>query len=431
MRSIVSVTTLLFGIALMLAGNGLIGTLLGVRGGMEGFSSTVLGLVMAGYFSGFVAGTFVVPRMIRSAGHIRTFAALASVCSVTVLLLGLYPTPLLWFVARAMAGVCIVGIYIVIESWLNAQTTNEQRGHIFSAYMTTTLVGLGVGQLLLLAGDISTLQLFALASVLMSLGLVPVALTRVPEPPIVEAHRLGLRKLYEASPLGVVGALFAGVGTGAFWGLAPVMATGIGLNPAGISGFMSLSILGGALVMWPIGLVSDRLDRRKVLAWVCLVTGIAALGALWLIAWDSRLILLAGFLYGATAFSMYSLSASHTNDHIEAEHMLEATSSLQLLYGVGAIVGPLSAGFLMQWFGPTALLAFMGVSALVPAGFARWRMWVRPPVPLDEQGDWVPQFATSPAALEMHPEADEEEDEEEESATESPSGTAPPINESR
>jgi len=143
----------------------------------------------------------------------------------------------------------------------------------------------------------------------MSLGLVPVAFTRVKEPPLVEAHRLGLRRLYEASPLGVVGALFAGVGTGAFWGLAPVMAAGIGLNPAGISGFMALSILGGALVMWPIGYLSDRLDRRKVLAWVCLFTGVAALGALWLISWDARLILAAGFLYGATAFSMYSLSA--------------------------------------------------------------------------------------------------------------------------
>ncbi|MEE4302772.1 MAG: MFS transporter [Wenzhouxiangella sp.] len=431
MRSIVSITTLLFGIALMLAGNGLIGTLLGVRGGIEGFSSTVLGMVMAGYFSGFVAGTFIVPRMIRSAGHVRTFAALASICSVTVLLHGLYPNPLVWFTARAAAGVCIVGIYIVIESWLNEQTTNEQRGHIFSAYMTTTLIGLGIGQVLLLAGDINTLQLFALASVLMSVGLVPVALTRVQEPPIVEAHRLGLRKLYEASPLGVVGALFAGVGTGAFWGLAPVMAAGIGLNPSGISGFMSLSILGGAVVMWPIGMLSDRLDRRKVLAWVCLATGVAALGALWLITWDSRLILVAGLLYGATGFSMYSLSASHTNDHIEAEHMLEATSSLQLLYGSGAIAGPLFAGFLMEWFGPATLLAFMGVAALVPAGFARWRMWVRPPVPLDEQGDWVPQFATSPAALEMYPEAEEEEVDEESNGMESPTSAASPAGDSR
>lgn len=426
MRSIISITTLLFGIGLMLAGNGLIGTLLGVRGGLEGFSSSVIGLIMAGYFCGFVAGTFIVPRLIRGVGYVRTFSALASICSVTVLLHGLYPNPIVWFVVRAAAGICVVGIYIVIESWLNEQTSNEQRGHIFSAYMTTTLVGLGIGQLLLQAGDISTLQLFALGSVLMSLGLVPVAFTPVKEPPLVEAHRLGLRRLYQASPLGVIGALFAGVGTGAFWGLAPVMAAGIGLEPAGISAFMALSILGGALVMWPIGHLSDRLDRRKVLAWVCLVTGVAALGALWLISWDTRLILVAGFLYGASGFSMYSLSAAHTNDHIETEHMLEATSSLQLLYGSGAIVGPLTAGFLMQWIGPTVLLAFMGVTALVPAGFARWRMWVRPPVPLDDQGDWVPQFATSPAALEMHPDQEDEVANEEIGAEDAAQTDSPP-----
>lgn len=414
MRAITSIFTLLFGIGLLLTGNGLVGTLLGVRGGMEGFSTSMLGLIMAGYFAGFVGGTFIVPRMIRGVGHVRTFAALASLCSITVLLHGLYPIAIIWVAARAAAGVCIVGIYIVIESWLNEQTSNEQRGHIFSAYMTTTLLGLGVGQLLLLAGDIGTLELFALASVLMSVGLIPVALTRVPEPPIVEAHRLGLGKLYETSPLGVVGALFAGVATGAFWGLAPVMAAGIGLDPGGISAFMALTILGGVIMMWPIGRLSDRFDRRTVLAWVCLFAGAGALGAFWLIGIDTRLVLLGGLLYGATGFSMYALSASHTNDHIDAEHMLEAASSLQLLYGIGAIVGPLAAGILMQSTTPAVLLLFMGAAALVPAVFARWRMWQRDPVPLDEQGDWVPQFATSPAALEMYP---EQEDEEAESAS--------------
>lgn len=173
---------------------------------------------------------------------------------------------------------------------------------------------------------------------------------------------------------------------------------------------MSLSILGGVVMMWPIGRISDRFDRRKVLSWVCLVTGLAALCALWLIELDLRLIMLGGLLYGAFGFSMYALSAAHTNDHVDNEHMLEAASSLQLLYGIGAIIGPLSAGLLMQHTGPAALLPFMGVSALIPAGFALWRMRVSPPVPLEQQGDWVPQFATSPAALEMYPELEEEDD---------------------
>ncbi len=405
MRGIGSILTLLIGIAILLAGNGLVSTLLGVRGGLEGFSSSTLGLIMAGYFSGFVAGTFIVPRLIRRAGHVRTFAALASVCSVTVLSHGLFVDPIVWLVARALGGICIVGIYIVIESWLNEQTSNEQRGHIFSAYMTTTLIGLGIGQTLLLAGDIATLELFALASVLMSIGLVPVALTRVKEPPIIETHRLGLGALYHTSPLGVVGALFAGVGTGAFWGLGAVMVAGIGLDAAGIAGFMGLSILGGTIMLWPIGRLSDHFDRRKVLAWVCLTTALAAFAALWLIEIDPKLIMAGGFFYGAFGFSMFALSASHTNDHVDSEHMLEAASSLQLLYGLGAIIGPLSAGALMQWQGPTALLPFMGLAALLPAGFAVWRMRVRAAIPIEEQGDWVPQFATSPAALEMHPDS--------------------------
>ncbi|QOC22807.1 MFS transporter [Wenzhouxiangella sp. AB-CW3] len=410
MRSIFAITTLLFGIGLMLAGNGLIGTLLGVRGQIEGFSSTLLGLVMAGYFAGFVAGTFIVPNMIRRVGHIRVFATLASLCSVTVLLHGLFIHPTVWLLARAMAGVCVVGLYIVIESWLNEQTGNEQRGHIFSVYMTTTLIGLGIGQLLLLAGDVATLHLFALGSVLMSLGLVPVALTRVSEPPLVESHRLGLSKLYSISPLGVVGAVFSGIGTGAFWGLGAVMAAALGLGAGGIAGFMALTILGGILMMWPVGWLSDRFDRRTVLSWVCLSSGLAALLALWLASIEPVLVLAGGFAYGATAFSIYALSAAHTNDHVDPEHMLETTSALQLMYGSGAIAGPMIAGVLMQHVHPTSLLAFIALAAFIPAGFARYRMLVSPPVPADDQGDWVPQFATSPAVLEMYPEQDETAD---------------------
>lgn len=411
MRSIVSIATLLFGIAVILTGNGLVGTLLAVRGGLEGFSSITLGLVMAGYFSGFVSGSFFIPRMIRQTGHVRMFAALASICSATVLVHGLFVDPVVWFVARAIAGACIVGIYIVIESWLNEQTANEQRGHIFSVYMTTTLIGLGIGQGLLLAGDIATLHLFALSSVLLSLGLVPVALTPVKEPPILEAHRLGLVRLYQCSPLGVVGAVFSGIGSGAFWGLGPVFAAGIGMDAAGIAGFMGLTILGGIVMMWPIGRLSDRYDRRKVLSWVCLGTTLAAGGALWLTLAVPDLVIIGGFVYGAFGFSIYALSAAHTNDHLKTSQMLEAASSMQLLYGSGAIIGPILAGVIMHRLGPQALLPFVAAAALVPAVFARWRMFVSPAVPAEAQGDWVPQFATSPAALEMYPEEESEEDE--------------------
>lgn len=404
MRSLYSIGTLLLGIAMLLAGNGLISTLLGVRGDAEGFSSATLGLIMAAYFAGFVAGTFLVPAMIRQFGPVRIFAVLASVCSVTVLVHGLFIQPVIWLLARAVAGVCIVGIYIVIESWLNAQTSNEQRGHVFSAYMTITLIGLGLGQLLLLAGDVNSLQLFAIASALMSLCLVPVALTRVQEPPVIKTQRQGLRAMFAISPLGVAGTFFSGVGGGAFWGLGPVFAAGIGLGAGGIAGFMALTVLGGILMMWPVGRLSDRFDRRRVLAWICLLTGTSMLITYVLMTVEPLLILLGGFLYGCVGFSIYALAAAHTNDHVDQAHVLETTSSLQLLYGCGAIAGPLLAGVCMQLFGASALPLFIAVAAFVPAIFAAYRMAVSRAVPLQHQGDWVPQFVTSPVALEMLPE---------------------------
>ncbi len=402
MHAIFAIATLLAGIGVILVGNGLLGTLLGVRGELEGFSSSVLGIVMSGYFIGFVLGSQFIPGIIRRIGHIRMFATLASLASVITLLHGLLVHPLPWFLLRLLSGLCIVGLYIVIESWLNAQTPNEQRGHVFSAYMTTTLMGLALGQMLLLVSDIQGLQLFALCSILLSLGLVPVAMTRVNEPVLVESPRLGLRALYQLSPAGVVGAVFSGLGAGAFWGLAPVFAAGIGLPPVKIAGFMSLTILGGVLMLWPVGRLSDRYERRRVLLWICLLAATAAAGARLLLELGPAWILLGGFLWGVFGFSIYALSAAHTNDHVEPAQMLEVSASLQLLWGSGAILGPLVAGALMQSIGPTALLPFMAVAALIPALFTRYRMTVRPPVPEQSRHDWLPQTGIgSAAALEL------------------------------
>lgn len=410
MNPILAVTTLLLGIAVILAGNGLLGTLLGVRGELEGFSSATLGLIMSGYFAGFVAGTFFIPRWVRLFGHVRVFAALASVASITTLLHGLLVVPWFWLLLRALAGACIVGIYIVIESWLNARTDNTSRGQVFSAYMTTTLIGLGIGQLLLLAGPIDGLQLFALASVLLSAGLIPVALTRVQEPILTDSPRLGIKALYAISPLGVVACAFAGVGSGAFWGLAPVFGAGIGLPPAGIAAFMSLTILGGITMMWPVGWLSDRFDRRKVLLLVCVMTTLTPMAAWVLLAMGTGWLLLGGCLYGAFAFSIYALATAHTNDHVSRDQMLEVSSSLQLLWGTGAIIGPILAGLLMQGLGPAILLPFIACAALIPALFALYRMQVSAPIAANEQGQFVPQFATSPVVLEMLPDIDQGND---------------------
>ncbi len=404
MRAVLSVCTLLIGVAIILTGNGLLGTLLGVRGEMEGFSSTVMGLIMGGYFAGFMLGPFLLPPLIRRIGHIRAFAALASIASVVTLAHGLMVWPWVWFGLRLVAGTCMVGIYIVIESWLNSRTANDHRGQVFSIYMTVTLLGLGVGQLLLLTGEVAGLELFALASVLLSLGLVPVALTRVEQPQLRPATRLGLRQLYRISPLGVVGCVFAGLGAGAFWGLGPVFVVAIGLGTAGVAGFMGLTIAGGILMLWPVGRLSDRIPRRHVLIWVCLLSSLAATGAYWAALHVPVWVFGGGLAYGAFAFSIYALSAAHTNDHVDGAQMLEVSSGLQLLWGAGAMVGPVLAGVLMQHTAPGALLLFMAAAALVPGLFARWRMAVRPSIPLHRQSEFVGQFVTSPEALELIPE---------------------------
>lgn len=405
MHAIIAVYTLLIGVAIILAGNGLLGTLLGVRGTMEAFPSGMLGLIMAAYFAGFIVGTFWVPRGIRRVGHIRMFAALASMASVIALLHGLLVHPLPWLMLRVASGFCIVGLYIAIESWLNEQVGNEQRGYLFSVYMTTTLIGLGIGQVLLLVADPAGLHLFALASVLLSLGLVPVALTRVREPRVLKTRRLGLRRLYEISPLGVVGCIASGLIMGAFWGLGPVFAAGIGLDTGGIAGFMGLTVLGGIFMLWPVGRLSDRYERRRVLMWICVLTSLAAAGAAWLVRIDPAWVLAGGFVYGVFAFNIYALAAAHTNDRLDTSQMLEVASSMQLLSGVGAVAGPAIAGACMQWLGPQALLPFIAIAALLPGIFAHWRMQVSDPLPVEDQGEYVPQFMTSPAAYSMYPDA--------------------------
>jgi len=398
-----SILPLLLGIGLLLIGIGLQGSLLGLRANLEGFPVPVTGMVMSGYFLGFIIGTFLCPRLIRRVGHIRAFAAFAAVTAAAAVAHGLLVEPWLWGGLRIVTGTAMVGLYMVIESWLNLIAPNATRGRYFAVYTTTTLFAMALGQYLLLADDIGNYRLFSITAILVALAVVPIALTRINQPPMVATPSLGLRQLYHGSPLGVIGALITGLNNGAFWGLGALFAERIGLNAGGIALLMSLTIIGGALLQWPIGHFSDRHDRRSVLLVVSLVGAILAITTYLILDTPAPWMLLLAISYGGFAFALYGLSIAHANDQLAPEDLLEGARNLLLIYGIGAMVGPTIASLVMARLGAGSLLLFLAANLIALALFAAYRMRMREALPTEEQMEFVAVVRTSSAALEMDP----------------------------
>lgn len=401
-----TIVILMGGLALLLVGIGLLGTLLGVRATLASFSNMETGLIMAGYYLGYIAGTMLVPRLIRNVGHIRSFAALAATAAATSLAFGLLVEPWTWLLLRIINGLCVVGLYMVVESWLNEQSAGPNRGRIFSTYMMTTLFALGAGQFLLLVGDTSGLVPFALAAILISLGVVPVAVTRLTEPRIELAVPVHLSQLMQASPLGTMGALGAGIANGAFWGMTPVFGQSLALGEGQIAMLMSATILGGAVLQWPIGHLSDRMDRRTMLILISFATSAIAMAGGYIVIQGLPGLIPAASIYGGLMFALYGISVAHTNDHLKPGQVLEATRGLLLVYGLGALFGPLLAGMAMEAVGPAGLPAISAVATAALAMYGIYRVSRRAPPPLDEQTEFVAIVRTSPVALEMYPDAD-------------------------
>lgn len=403
-----TIAVLLAGIGLLLVGNGLLAIQLALRAEAEGFSETVTGTVLGGYFVGLLVGTFVCPWVIRAVGHIRTFAAMAALAAVACVAFAPWPEPLWWWFLRIIVGGALVGIYMVVESWLNEQTPGRLRGRVFGLYMTVTLVALGLGLLVApLVGDPSRVEPFVLASVLFSLGLLPVTLTPIAQPQPIPLPSIGLRGLVRGSPLGLAGALASGFVNGAFWSVGPLFWRGLGLSQQQTSLFMGLVIAGGALLQWPLGHVSDFSDRRTVLVVVSLLAALLVLLTLVVPAGDSVLLALCALGYGGSMLAVYSLSVAHLNDQIPSSKVLEGTRGLLLVYGVGAAIGPVATGALMQAFGHVMLAVTSSIMLGLLGLFGLVRMVWRPGVPVTRQGLFVPLARTSHAVLEMHPEVPE------------------------
>ncbi|WP_025898885.1 MFS transporter [Sneathiella glossodoripedis] len=382
---------LLVGIGLMMLGNGLQGSLLGVRANIEGFPTAITGLIMSGYYVGFLFGSVVTPKILESVGHVRVFAALASLASTAALVHAVFPDPYIWVIFRIFTGFSFAGLYIVSESWLNDTATNETRGSILSIYMIITFGGMAGGQFLLNSSDPGGYQLFIVVSVLVSLALIPTALTASPMPSMEAPDKLGIRKLYKISPLGVVGVIIVGITQGAFFAMAAVYGGLIGLTVGQISFFISLSVIGGALMQLPIGKLSDIIDRRKVLMLTAAVTAVAAI-AMYNVEGLSNKLWFMGFsvIFGGFCMPLYSLCLAHTNDHLEPNQMVAASSGLIFLNGVGAIIGPTAVSVLMSTFGPSVFFLFMAGACTSIFAFALYRMTVSRSVPLDDQAILLP-----------------------------------------
>ena len=398
---VVALFALLAGASLIVAGTGLLGTALALRADQLGFGATLTGTVMSAYFVGYVVGTYACPKVVMSAGHVRAFSAFAATAASAVLLHPLLIHPVAWALLRFLTGACVVGLYMVIESWLNERSTNEARGRVFAVYQVISLVAFAGGQYLILVDNDSISTSFILAGALLSIALVPVVLTRVPHPAPISSVRLDVGKLWRISPLGVAGTGVAGLANGAFFALGPVFAQRVGLDTAAIALFMSLVLLGGVVLQWPIGHASDLWDRRTVILAVSVGGASFAALATSLLERSVPGMLASMLLYGGAAFSLYPLCVAHANDFADARDFVATASGLLLVYGIGAAVGPLIVGPMIQLFGAPAFPIFLAAMQAGLAVFILVRMRMRRAPPRDAQEPFVMLQRTSQSALEM------------------------------
>ena len=363
---------LLLGMLFLQLGNGLQGTLLGVRGELEDFSTFEMSVVMSAYFVGFLGASKLVPDLIRRVGHVRVFAALASFISAILILYPLLVNPWVWTGGRVIIGFCFCGVYITAESWLNNAATNENRGQLLSSYMVVQMAGIVAAQLLLLIGDPSGFELFVLISVLVSISFAPILLSITPTPAFETTKPMSIKELFSTSPLGCVGMFFLGGIFSAQFGMAPVFGTSAELSLPQISIFVAAFYIGAMVFQFPVGWLSDRMDRRIL---IVATSAIGFIAAVFAIFGENFFIILLGsaFFIGGMSNPLYSLLIAYTNDFLEPDDMASASGGLLFLNGLGAISGPLFTGYLMTEIGPTGFFVILAalLGLLTVYGFYR------------------------------------------------------------
>ena len=402
LRIITNSWALFFGIGLIMLANGLQVSLLGVRASIENFGSTITGVVMSGYFVGLIAGCKIVPKVIGRVGHVRTFGALASLASTSILIHAIFVTPAVWWAMRFITGFAYAGIFIVVESWLNEASGNGTRGKLLSFYMLVSLGGMAGGQILLNIASPSSYELFVLVSLLISLAVIPILLSTARPPEIDEWEDIGIVSLYRVSPLGVVGMFVTGMTIGTFFGMGAVYATEIGLSVKEVSVFMGTLIVGGFLFQYPLGWLSDRFGPINIIIFSCVAGALVSFVAM-LFTGQGLLFYIIVATVGGLAMPLYSLCCVHTNDYLTPTQMVAASGTLVSLSAIGAAVGSPITAFAMDIFGPQAFYGSLTGMLSIVAVFSMWRSTRRTDIEIEEQGDFVVMATTSPMTASFNP----------------------------
>lgn len=407
-KNLLPVAALLLGTLFLFLGNGLQGLLLPVRGTAEGYPTTILGLIGTSWAAGFVLGCFFAPNVVKRIGHVRAFSVFASLIAIVALLTGIMIDPTWWLILRALTGFATAGTSMIIESWLNERATNESRGVIFSLYIAITLFGVVGGQMMIPFGDTSTSIFFMICGILYCVAMLPTLMSKAASPQPLKKVSLDLRGLYRNSPVSFLGILLVGIANGAFGTLGAVFGRQAGLSDSTVAAMMSVAIFAGAVMQLPAGRLSDRIDRRYVLAALAGVGAVAGLLIFLIEPSQVWIVLMLIAIYGAAANALYPIAVSHANDFATAEDFVKVSGGLLLLYGIGTIIGPTIGGPVMTATGPYGLFMITACAHILITAYAIIRSRMRAPVPVADRDAFSPVNAgapTTPESLQLSPRA--------------------------
>ncbi len=407
-RLVISLSSLIISVFLLMGGNTFVMTLLGVNLGLKGVEPTLIGSIMVCYSVGFVFGSLYGPKVIQRVGHIRAFAVFSAFLASSTLIFPLTDSIIIWALLRALSGVAVAGSFVVIESWFSAVATNEYRATLFFTYQICTYVAATAGQLLIGLVDPVAFVPFTLGAIVLTAALVPLSLSRVEAPTIEHNERLSVKAIVRDAPVGLLAALCSGILISSFYSMAPVYAIEVGLPVNQLSYFMAASVFTFILFAWPLGRLCDRLDRSKIMVWINIIITVSALGVVF--GGHLHLWLLIGFssLYMGMVASLYPVAVAITNDRLEAHHIVAASTTLLLSYGLGSSLGPMFSSSMMSWLGAQGLYYGCAGVAVVLGGYTWIWQWRSKSVPVPEQAHYIQTSAeTAGIIVELDPRNEE------------------------